>query len=173
MRNAGIAVIWLAAAVAGGQDQPVYKSKEEELPQRVAPQPVPFSHKVHAEAGSACKDCHTTAATKERAGLPQADRCMLCHRTVKADSPAVQELAKYQREGKRIAWVRVYRVPEFVFFSHANHGKAGEACETCHGPVATRDEVAKEVSTTMTSCMNCHAAREVSNDCHFCHSLGY
>jgi hypothetical protein len=164
-------IVW--AGLATGQGPAVYKSKDEKLPRVVASQPIPFSHKSHAAAGAACKDCHTTAETKERAGLPQADRCMLCHRSIKTDSPAVRELARLHKEGKKLSWVRIYTVPEFVFFSHASHLKAGVGCETCHGPVATREILAQEVSTTMTACMNCHAARDVSNDCHFCHSLGF
>ncbi len=167
-----LAALALALSVSGQTPQ-LYKGREENLPKSVAPQPVPFSHKQHASAGAECTDCHATAAAKDRAGLPQAGRCMLCHRAVKTDSPHIQKLARIQESGKKIDWVRVYHVPEFVFFSHANHLKAGEKCETCHGPVAERDILAKEVSTSMTACMNCHAAREVSNECHFCHSLGF
>jgi len=166
------------AAYLGGQEPPankppIYKSKEEQLPKAVARQPVLFSHKTHAISGSVCKDCHVTAGTKERAGLPQAELCMLCHRTVKTDSPEVKALARLHQSGEKIPWIRIYQVPEFVFFSHVNHGKAPVGCDTCHGPVAQRDVLAKEVSTTMTACMNCHAARGVSSDCHFCHSLGF
>jgi hypothetical protein len=68
--------------------------------------------------------------------------------------------------------VRVYQTPDFVFFSHKNHLKAGETCETCHGPVATREVLAKEVSTNMTACMNCHVQRGATTECFFCHELG-
>ena len=75
-------------------------------------------------------------------------------------------------EEERVKWVRVYRVPDIVFFSHRNHLKAGEKCVTCHGPVASRHVLAKEVSTSMTSCMNCHRSRRVPNECYLCHDLG-
>jgi hypothetical protein len=34
--------------------------------------------------------------------------------------------------------------------------------------VADREVLAQEVSTGMVGCMNCHAARKVSTECHFC-----
>lgn len=158
----------LAAQVCEAQ---VYKAKDEKLPREVAPQPIPFSHKAHAAA--ACGDCHLTYSRGDRAGLPQAGRCMLCHRGVKPGSPDIQKLSALAKSGETIRWVRVYRVPEFVFFSHVRHTKAGLECHVCHGPVAERDVLAQEVSTSMTACMNCHAARKISNECGFCHTLGY
>jgi hypothetical protein len=161
------------AATPPAQNQEAYKGIKEELPKTVAPQPIPFSHKLHSDAGSECTDCHTGAATQDRAGLPQAGRCMLCHVAVKMESSHIQKLARIRDAQERIRWVRIYTVPDFVFFSHQNHVRAGETCETCHGPVASRDVLAKEVSTSMTTCMSCHAARDVSNECHFCHTLGF
>jgi hypothetical protein len=154
------------------QEPTVYKGKEENLPKEVAPQPVPFSHEKHVGAGIQCLDCHPGANKKERAGLPDAGQCMLCHQSIKTDSPAIAKLKAAQESGEKIQWVRVYEVPDFVFFSHANHVKGGVECAACHGPVGQRQVLAKEVSTSMTNCMNCHAARQVDNHCHFCHSLG-
>jgi hypothetical protein len=162
-----IAVCALALA-AGAQ---VYQSKEQKLPRQVAPQPVPFSHKLHA--ATPCAQCHSTTTRGDRAGLPQASGCMLCHRAVKRESPEIRKLAALAKSGERLRWVRVYRVPEYVFFSHAKHVSAGLECRACHGPVAERDVLAQEVSTSMTACMNCHAARGVSNECSFCHTLSY
>ncbi len=165
---AGAAVVLLLAQESG-----TYQGIEEKLPQAVAPQPVPFSHRQHMEAGSECKDCHPKAYTSDFADLPQAGQCMLCHRAIATENPHIEKLARAAEENTRIRWVRIYRVPDFVFFSHVNHVKAGEKCETCHGPVSRRDVLAKEVSTSMITCMNCHAEREVSNECHFCHQLGF
>jgi len=168
-----VAAAFLAAFLLVAQAPRQYQGKEEKLPLEVGPQPVAFSHKQHAAAKLACADCHPGATSKERAGLPAASRCLACHRTIVPDHPEVRKLGAFEKKGGRIPWVRVYQVPEFVFFSHASHTGAGIDCETCHGPVAERDVLAKEVSTSMTACMSCHAAREVSNDCHFCHALGF
>jgi hypothetical protein len=155
------------------QQRPAYKGKEEKLPQAVAPQPVAYSHRQHVALGLRCLDCHKGASEKDQAGLPPAAHCMGCHATIKADSPEIRKLAAIHKRGEQPAWVRIYKVPAFVFFSHASHVKAGEQCVTCHGPVQERDVLAKEVSTGMVACMNCHAARKVSNDCVFCHQLSF
>lgn len=168
-----VAVILVAVAGAVAQQTTVYKGKEEKLPVVVAPQPVRFSHKQHAALGVKCLDCHKTAAKEDQAGLPSVQQCLVCHRTLKSDSPEIQKLAELQRSKERIKWVRVYKVPDFVFFSHASHVKAGEQCAACHGPVQEREVLAQEVSTSMVSCMNCHAARKASNECVLCHQLSF
>ena len=157
---------------ASAQGQQAYQGIRETLPIEVAPQPVPFSHKQHVTAGLACQDCHATVAKKERAGLPDAEKCMLCHTTIKTESPAVEKLTRIHQEGGKLDWVRVYRVPDFVFFSHANHVKADVECVSCHGPVKQRDVLAKEISTSMITCMNCHVAKKASISCYLCHELG-
>jgi hypothetical protein len=156
-----------AAAQEGG-----YRGIKEDLPVTVDPQPVPFSHKLHMTAGTVCKDCHPNAAVKERAGLPTAEKCMLCHQAIATDKAAVVKLAEMHKKGESPEWVRVYKVPDFVFFNHSSHVKAQVECQTCHGPIETRDVLAKEVSTSMTTCMDCHVERTVSNECNMCHDLG-
>lgn len=132
-----------------------YQGSREKLPVEVARQPVPFSHKVHtAAAGGKCTDCHAGALTQARAGFPAPARCAACHRDM----------------SRRFDWVRVYKVPDFVYFSHQRHAKVG--CAECHGPVATRDVLAKEVSTGMANCLACHRARGASTSCNTCHDLG-
>ena len=156
---------WLAA-----QD-PLYESPPENLPRAVDPQPVPFDHKLHMGLRMTCMDCHPGALERERAGLPDRDRCMLCHQSIAKDRAGVQELAA-MAPGTRIRWERVYRVPDFVFFSHSEHASAGLACADCHGPVETRRVLHQELSTNMVACMNCHAERQASNECYLCHDLG-
>jgi hypothetical protein len=167
-----LAATILLAASHQGQQKPAYVSKEEKLPKIVAPQPVPFSHKAHAAARLACRDCHGGAYQGDRAGFPDAKVCLACHRTIAAGSPAIQKLREWHERRTEIEWVRVYRAPDYVFFSHAPHVGAKVACETCHGPVREREVLAKEVSTSMTSCMNCHAKTGAPVDCRSCHELG-
>jgi predicted CXXCH cytochrome family protein len=172
MRSAAVlAAVTLLSLIA--QRTPEYKGKEEKLPQAVAPQPIAFSHKKHVAQGMRCHNCHKGAAEKDQAGLPATGLCMGCHATVNAESPEIRKLAEFHKRGEQPAWVRVYRVPGFVFFSHASHVKAGEQCVTCHGQVQERDVLAKEVSTGMIACMNCHTARKASNDCVLCHQLSF
>jgi len=133
-------------------------------------QPIPFGHRAHTTVGVKCLDCHAIRKPGFAAGLPKEETCMACHSTIKTDSQTVQKLANYFKEKKSVPWVRVYRVPDYVWFSHESHHKVAQiACETCHGPVAERDVLTKEKPTSMASCMECHAARKAPNECNFCH----
>ncbi len=166
--------ILTAALISGylvAQTATKYISSPEDLPREVAPQPIPFNHKLHAAAAIKCTDCHTGALTKARAGLPRREQCMLCHETIATESAAVRKLAALPTD-ESIRWQRVYRVPDFVFFSHRSHTAAEITCAQCHGPVESSEVLAQQLSTNMVSCMNCHADRLVSNECFLCHDLG-
>ena len=70
-------IVFLAGAVtalaAGWNGFPhiIYKSR---------PQPVDFSHKVHADkAGQKCEDCHAFRPDGTFAGIPTLDKCAGCH----------------------------------------------------------------------------------------------
>ncbi|MCY4593555.1 MAG: cytochrome c3 family protein [Bryobacterales bacterium] len=151
--------------------QATYEPPPEQLPRVVPAQPVAFSHKAHMDQRMACTDCHPGAARAERAGVPQRDDCMVCHQAIATDNAAVRELAA-MAPGSRIRWERVYQVPDYVFFSHGEHSRAGLDCVTCHGPVASRTVLDQEISTNMVACMNCHAERKASVECFLCHDLG-
>ena len=140
--------------------------------QKAPVQPIPFSHKRHAEASIRCNMCHPNAAKAERAGLPATSQCMTCHAGIKKDSPNIRELAAIHQQEKPIRWARVYRLPDFVFFSHSTHVNGKVACAVCHGPVEERETLAAEVTHDMKTCMACHSARGASNKCHVCHELG-
>ena len=169
VRGLSTALLLVFPAIASGQG---YQGIEEQLPRAVKPQPIPFSHRLHMTAGISCNDCHRDAEKRERAGLPDSEHCMLCHQTIKTDAPGVSRLAEFHREDKPLDWVRVYHVADFVFFSHKDHAEAGVGCTPCHGPVEKRDRLAKEVSTSMRMCMDCHKQTNASRSCHLCHELG-
>jgi hypothetical protein len=143
----------------------------EKLPLPPPEQPVPFDHKMHVGLGTKCLDCHTIKSPGFAAGYPQAATCMACHAAIKADSPHIQKLAEAEKSKRPIEWVKVYKVPDYVWFSHQSHAvDAKVACETCHGPVAAREKIFKEKPTSMVSCMDCHAQHEAPNDCDLCHN---
>jgi len=134
-----------------------------------AEQPIPYSHKTHLANGLQCKNCHTNADPGEMMGFPATKTCMGCHTTIKKDSPAIQKLAAYNKDQKPVPWVRVYQIPNYVFFSHRVHTQTGATCQTCHGPVAEREVITKEVDHSMGNCMDCHRRNKASIDCTFCH----
>jgi len=132
-------------------------------------QPIPYSHKQHIALGLKCANCHEMPDPGEMMGIPAVSKCMMCHQTVKKDSPAIQKLAAFAASKEPVPWVRVYQIPSFVFFSHKNHLDAGAKCESCHGKVAGRERLFRETDISMNGCMNCHRINKASVDCMFCH----
>ena len=132
-------------------------------------QPIPFSHKQHIALKLKCGDCHEAPDPGEVITFPSVSKCMACHRTIKADAPAIVALKKYASANEEVPWVRVYQIPSWVYFSHQVHTDGGVSCENCHGPVAQRDRLAKETDLSMAGCMSCHRARKATLDCAGCH----
>jgi hypothetical protein len=95
---------------------------------------------------------------------------MTCHREIKKESPTIRRLAEFHEQNKAIEWRRVYRLPDYVFFSHKEHiAKAAATCETCHGPVSDSDALRKEKDISMAACMECHRLKQASIACNYCH----
>lgn len=132
-------------------------------------QPIAYSHKTHLALGLKCNNCHKNADPGEAMGFPAESFCMSCHRTVKTGSPDIQKLAAAAKAKEPLPWVRVYRLPTYVYFSHRVHTTAGTTCETCHGPVPQRDVIKKEVTHDMRSCIACHTEKKARQDCTACH----
>lgn len=100
------------------------------------PQPIAFNHQIHAEQYKIdCQYCHADARRSEYAGIPSVSRCMGCHKITAADRPEVQKLAGYFNQNQPIPWVRIFKVPEYVYFPHKAHVRANVKCQTCHGEV--------------------------------------
>jgi hypothetical protein len=63
---------------------------------------------------------------------------------------------------KPIEWVKVYNLPDHVFFSHAQHvGVGGVSCQECHGKVEEMDIVKQIPDLSMGWCINCHRSRKL------------
>ena len=141
-----------------------------QAPPEAPAQPVPYSHKHHVGTMKLqCSFCHENKEPGEIMGIPAAAKCMGCHKSVKTDSPHIQKLAGFAEQNRPVPWVRIYQIPAYVFFSHKSHLEAGGTCAECHGPVAEREALRKEVPTNMGACMECHQKKKASNDCTFCH----
>jgi hypothetical protein len=113
--------------------------------------------------------CHVNPDPGEMMTFAPASKCMSCHSTIKADSPAIQKLAEAAKANREIKWARVYQIPGYVFFSHRAHLEASGTCVECHGPVNTREQLFRETDISMGGCMNCHRAKKASLDCTYCH----
>lgn len=136
-------------------------------------QPIPFPHKVHIAKGLACTDyCHESAAKGPIAGLPSVKTCMICHSAIATDRPVIQRITtEYSDKGLDIPWQRVYgfTAPAHVRFNHAPHIRAAVECATCHGDIAQQTVAERNVDLTMGFCINCHRAKNASNECLTCH----
>lgn len=135
-------------------------------------QPIPYSHALHAgKLKIDCQYCHSTADVSRHASVPPLNVCMNCHMTVKTDSPAIQKLSEAYNSGKTIQWQKVHLLPDFVKFSHAQHIKAGKACQECHGPIQEMEVVYQYSTMSMGWCVECHRQPEnnASTNCGTCH----
>jgi hypothetical protein len=104
------------------------------------------------QAGVPCLYCHSEAAKPPVAGMPSVAQCMGCHKVIKADSPEIKKVAGYWERQEPIPWVRVNRLPRFVYFSQQVHTVvAALNCERCHGDVGQMG-IARPVVQMNMSC---------------------
>ena len=158
-------------------------------------QPIFFNHVIHAGSfGIECQYCHADARRSEYAGLPSVIRCLGCHAIIGAqDNPEIRKIHEYASRREAIPWVRVFKVPEFTYFPHKPHVRAGVACQRCHGPIERMRVVGAETGQqlgndlmrliglrpappplTMGWCIDCHRAENAKGtkaplDCVTCH----
>jgi hypothetical protein len=120
-------------------------------------QPIPFSHKHHVgDDGIDCRYCHTTVETSAFAGMPSTHICLSCHSQLYTDAPVLAALHESAASGKPIAWHRVNKLPDFVFFDHSVHVNKGVACVECHGRVDQMPLTWRVAPLQMQWCLACH-----------------
>ncbi|MDP4217196.1 MAG: c-type cytochrome [Bacteroidota bacterium] len=153
-------------------------------------QPIFYSHKVHAGINQiSCLYCHGNAWESKHATVPSLNVCMNCHaaineytqgpKLIREDGSEVNGTAeieklysytgydpktgKYTKPAKPVEWVKIHNLPDHVFFSHAQHIRAGKVqCQTCHGPIQQMDEVKQFAELSMGWCINCHRTTKVN-----------
>lgn len=123
----------------------------------VREQPVPFSHAHHAGGlGIDCRYCHAGVETSAQAGLPSTHVCMTCHSQVWTGAPMLAPVRHSLANGQPLAWRRVARLPDYVYFDHAIHIDRGVPCVTCHGRVDRMPLLMRAEPFTMGWCLACH-----------------
>jgi hypothetical protein len=75
---------------------------------------------------------------------------------VARDKPSLEPVRQSASTGEPLRWVRVHKVPEFAYFTHAPHVAAGVGCSSCHGDVAQMDVVQQVEPLSMAWCLDCH-----------------
>lgn len=136
-----------------------------------AAQPIPFSHRLHAgHKAIDCRFCHPYVERSIDPGLPPVEKCLYCHKYIIANHPEIQKEHNYFNTDTPTPWVKVFYVPEHVFFNHQRHIKKELACEECHGQIKQQDRL-KGKRFKMGFCLECHRRKEVNIGCWLaCHS---
>lgn len=120
-------------------------------------QPVPFSHAHHVgELGLDCRMCHTGVEKAAFAGIPSTHVCMTCHSQIWTNAAMLAPVRESARSGQPLHWLRVNRLPDYVFFDHSVHVAKGIGCSTCHGSVQTMALMRQDQPLTMGWCLDCH-----------------
>jgi mono/diheme cytochrome c family protein len=151
-------------------------------------QPIAFSHVVHAGDNKIdCQYCHSSAKNSKTSGIPSANVCMNCHKSISEytgelfeghtkedldneiqkiydavgwDKENIQYKEGYEQ--KPIEWVRIHNLADFVYYNHSQHVTvAGFDCKKCHGPVEEMHVVRQFSQLTMDWCITCHRESDV------------
>ncbi len=142
-------------------------------------------------AASICMNCHKFVTTT--LGALRAEDELATEEERKANrivSPEIQKIYDAlaldeemnpipNRETKPIEWIKIHNLPDFVYFDHRAHVRAGVACQRCHGAVETMERVSQVGDLRMGWCVNCHRSVNKSGiggqrvhapiDCATCH----
>ena len=120
-------------------------------------QPIQFSHERHvAGNGIDCRYCHTSVEESSFASIPPTKTCMNCHSVLFKDAAYLEPVRESYRTDKSIVWVKVHRLPDFVYFNHSIHVNKGIGCSSCHGQVDQMPLMFQAKPLTMSWCLDCH-----------------
>ena len=120
-------------------------------------QPIPYSHKLHVgELGLDCRYCHVSVEVSPVSNIPPTQTCMNCHTVIKRDSELLEPLRESAASGRPLRWVRVHNLPDYAFFNHAVHVRAGVGCVSCHGRIDQMEVVTQAKPLSMGWCLDCH-----------------
>ena len=128
---------------------------------RFVDQPVPFSHQHHAgDDHIPCRYCHTGVETQAYAVVPPTRTCMTCHSQLWTNAAMLAPVRESLASGRPIAWKRVNRLPDYVYFDHHVHVRNGVPCAACHGDMRRMPLTRQGAPLTMGWCLDCHRSPE-------------
>lgn len=152
-------------------------------------QPIAFSHAVHAGDNKIdCQYCHSSAKHSKTSGVPTANVCMNCHKSISeyngelfggytkeqldGEIQKIYDAVGWDKENmkyiegykqKPIEWVRIHKLADFAYYNHSQHVTvAGLDCQKCHGPVEEMHDMYQFSPLTMGWCINCHRGTNVA-----------
>jgi hypothetical protein len=139
----------------------------------VIDQPIAYNHSIHVnDVGLDCTECHTGAENRSRATLPTVEVCQDCHSEMNGETDAEAFVVAAVENNEEIPWERIYKLPDYVYFSHRRHISLGKIdCAQCHGDIQDSETppMVPQVALTMEFCMDCHEEQKANNDCLACH----
>jgi hypothetical protein len=90
---------------------------------------------------------------------------MNCHQLVRTDSKMLEPIRESWKTGQAMEWVRIHKLPDYVYFDHSVHVTAGVGCIECHGRIDEMDQVRMVKPLSMGWCLECHRdVREKQGD---------
>jgi len=120
-------------------------------------QPVPYSHRLHVgQLGLDCRYCHASVEVSAVSNVPPTQVCMNCHGLIKRDSPLLRPIRDSLASGRPMRWKRVHMLPDYAYFNHAVHVRAGVGCVSCHGQINEMEVVWQAKPLSMSWCLDCH-----------------
>jgi len=169
--NKFLAMLGMFALAGGAYAGAIFFGATDDLtlnPGYQPTQPVPFSHKIHAgELKMDCRYCHVNVQKGAHASVPPTATCINCHSPIGPDGapklsavhPASEKLRAVHESwetDESIPWVRIHKLPDFVFFNHSAHVNRGVSCVSCHGRIDTMEKVFQAKELSMAWCIDCH-----------------
>lgn len=130
-------------------------------------QPIKFSHLIHAgENEIDCSYCHTISSFSLSAGIPSNNTCLNCHNVIREGTNSgrfeINKIHQAVEAGEPVRWIRIHKLPDHSFFSHAQHVNAGKLeCQDCHGPVEEMHILRQVEDLSMGWCLTCHRDNDV------------
>ena len=169
--NKFVALAGLFAIGGGGYAGAMFMGATDDLtlnPGYQPTQPVPFSHKIHAgELKMDCRYCHVNVEKSAHASIPPTATCINCHSpigedgspalsAVHPDSEKLRAVHESWESDQSVPWIRIHRLPDYVFFNHEAHVTRGVSCVSCHGRIDTMEKVYQAKELSMAWCIECH-----------------
>ena len=126
-------------------------------------QPVPYSHKLHAgDLGMDCRYCHTAVERSTVAMVPPTQTCMNCHVLVLPESEKLLPVRESWANKTPIPWIKIHKIPDYAYFDHSAHLRAGVGCASCHGRIDQMEVVRQVKPLSMGWCLECHRDPDMS-----------
>jgi len=92
---------------------------------------------------------------------------MNCHELVREGTNSgrfeINKIITNWEKEQSTHWIRIHKLPDHVFFSHAQHAGVGKLdCSECHGKVEESHLLRQYSDLSMGWCLDCHRTRKVN-----------